>query len=316
MVRDSRIWPNVYFGKPGALITLPYPRGDIDKTYERQTFDFVTGSGQHMISSSPAGSRPFSLVWNSMHVDNFKLIEQYSTGMMGAGPWTLIDPSARNLLLPNQASATNLYSDASDWKTGNNLITEGTLLSNTNATFIHRPGATRSIRWQFTTGPISLRPTLVPISPYRNWNSFPVLVGLPYTFSVWICTDGVIDVSIGALMRIRWTNAAGAVVSDSTNPVFPTYATVTGSWVRMSVTGIAPAGAYYGVPGVVVDDTTVTVGSSLYVDEPLFEQDSVLNDWAPGTGLRAVDILSLSETVPFDARWRKGMTLTLRELAT
>ena len=35
MVRDSRYWPNVYFGRPGALTTLPWPRGGVDRPYEK-----------------------------------------------------------------------------------------------------------------------------------------------------------------------------------------------------------------------------------------------------------------------------------------
>lgn len=316
MVRASRQWPNVYFGKPGAFTTLPYPRGDMDKPYERLNYDFVTGSGQHAITSFAYGSRPYTLTWNAMHGDNFGLIEQYWTGMMGSGPWAFIDPSRKNMLLPNAAAATSTIKDTTDLVVSGTGGNGGTLFSNTAAGNIHRVGAPRSLRWQFTVSPFVTRPTLSPATPYRNWFGHPAVVGLPYTFSCWIKADGIIDSSIGINMRLRWVDATGTLVSDSGNPGFPLYTTVTGSWVRLFVTGTAPAGAYYVQPGIVVDDTTLTLNCSLYVDELQFEQDDQLNDWAPGTGLRAVEILGLSETVPFDARWRKGMALTLREVAT
>lgn len=315
MVRAARHWPNVYFGKPGAYVILPYPRGDMDKPYDKPSFQFVTGSGQYVATSLPQGSRSFTINWNSMHSDNFAKIEQYATGMMGQGPWVFLDPSANNLLLPNQASATSTFRDLTDIAAVGTAPLGGVLSSNADPTFIHRIGAPRSLRWQFPTGPLVTRPTLSLATGYRNWPWWPVVPGLPYTLSCWIRADGIVDNAIGVLMRLRWVDSASVVISDSTNPVFPSYNTVTSTWVRMSVTGTAPANAWWVQPSPIVDDTTVILGGSLYVDELILEQDSVVNDWSPGTGLRPVEIVGLPETAPFDARWRRGMSLTLREVA-
>jgi hypothetical protein len=57
-------------------------------------------------------------------------------------------------------------------------------------------------------------------------------------------------------------------------------------------------------------------GGSLYIDEPMLEQDSVLNEWAVGAGIRPVEIVALGEAVPFEARFRTGTAMTLRELAS
>lgn len=311
MVRAERQVPNVYFGRPGSLVSMPWPRGDLDKPYDRQTFDFVTGSGQHLTSMASLGSRPYTVTWNALHVDNFKAVEQYWNGAMGVGPWAFIDPSSNNLLLPNQAAATSVTNDLTGWKTETGTATEGTLFSNSNAAFIHRPGATRSIKWQFTAGPISVRPTLVAVSAYRNWPALPVVPGLPYTYSFWVISDGT-DPSVSVKARIRWTDSVNAAILPDADPGYTAIGT---GWQRLTVTGTAPANAYWGYPGAVVDDTTVTVGAILYVDELNFEQDSVANNWAPGTGLRPVEILQLTETVPFESRLRRGLTLTLRELA-
>lgn len=314
MARAFRQVPNVYLGRPGALVTLPWPVGEIGRDYTRLLYDFISGTGQHVVQTYPMGARTKVVNWNALHVDNFNLLAQYWEGGMGSGPWAFIDPSVNNLLLPNQASATNTLYDTTGWKTANNLASEGSLFSNSDATFIHRTGATRSLRWQFPIT-LSVRPTLVPVIPYRNWLGIPVVAGLPYTYSLWVRADGIIDSAIGTRIRIRWTDGAGATVgTDADSPVAPAYTTVTGTWQKFTCTGTAPAGAFWGTPGLVVDDTTITLGGSLYVDEPLFEQDSVANAWAPGAGLRAVEILSLTDTAPFETRMRRAATMTLQEL--
>jgi hypothetical protein len=189
-MRASRIWPNVYFGKPGALTTLPWPRGDLDRPYEKLTADFVTGSGQHMVSSLAQGSRPFTVNWQAMHSDSFAGIEQYWVGAMGAGPWVFIDPSVNNMLMPNQAAASNVLYDTTGFVTNTTAAGHGTLLSNTAAAFIHRTGATRSLRWQFPVTPLT-NPQINITAPYRNWSGMPVVPGLPYVFSLWIIRMGL-----------------------------------------------------------------------------------------------------------------------------
>jgi hypothetical protein len=309
MARSNRIWPNLYFGRPGAYVTLPYPRGGMARPYDRQTFDFVTGTGQHLTSSSSQGSRPYTMNWRSMHGDSFTAIDQFWSGSVGVGPWALIDPSVPNLLLPNQASATNVLYDTTNLATSTGAASMGTILSNTDATNIHRAGATRSIRWQWSIA-ASGSPTMVFGPPYRNWFGIPVVVGLPYSWSFWAKPDGVVDSSITTSARIQWLDKDGNQLSESTGGDF-----TPSTWLRFSVTATAPANACYARPVIVCASASITTGASLYVDEPLLEQDSAVNPWAPGMGLRPVEILSLVEALTFDARWRQDITMTLRELA-
>jgi hypothetical protein len=309
MPRSERQVPSLYFGKPGALLPLPWPRGDMEKPYDRQVFDFTTGSGQHAMSLMAQGARTLSVNWNALHIDTLVNVSQYWTGMNGAGPWALIDPSSPNLLLPNQAAATGLFNDATGFATTTGLTSAGTLLSST--TQIHRTTGTRSLRWQFTVA-AAATPTLYLTSPYRNWFGVPVMVGLPYAWSVWARPDSVVDSSITMRASIEWKDAAGAVLSTTAG----SNVVMSAGYVRVSVLGTAPASAAYANLLLVADGTTITTGGSIYVDEPLFEQDTVVNNWAPGTGSRAVEIMGLSEIAPFEARMRRNVTLTLRELAT
>jgi hypothetical protein len=244
-----------------------------------------------------------------MHVDTFNKLSQFRIGANGPGPWTLIDPASPNLLPANVGSATGLYADATDLISAGG--TGGTGGSNANSSFIHRTAGYRSIKWTFTTAPIVTNPTLG-ISPlYRNWFGHPVVPSTPYVFSSWCRVDGVIETSATMSIRMRWLDAAGAVLSESTSGDLA----VTSTWQRLSVSASSPAGAVYVEPRWVALGSSLTVNGIIYIDEPLLEQDSIVNDWAPSSGIRPVDILELGEGVPFDARFRTGTTMTVRELA-
>lgn len=309
MARGQRQVPNVYFGAPGKLVTLPYPLGSIDRTADRQTYDFVTGSGLHQISQLTESSRAYTLNWNALHQDTFTNLEMYRLGANGPGPFAYIDPSAPNLLPANVAAATGLYSDATDLVTAS---LNGTPSSNSDATFIHRTTGYRSIKWTFPelNSDLPATPVMTVRSPFRNWGGIPVMTGLPYVFSSWIRVDGTIETAATIAVKIQWLDSAGAVLGTSSG----TDTSITSTWVRLSVTANAPANAAYAVPRWVSDKTTITQNGSFYIDEPLFEQDSVVNNWAPGTGVRPVQMIGLTETVPFEARFRTGIQLGLREM--
>lgn len=309
-IRTQRQVPNLYFGKPGKpLLALPWPKGGLDKTYERQTYDFVTGSGMHQVSSLVNGSRPYTINWDALYLDTFAKLDQYRIGANGPGPFVLIDPSAPNLLPSNVAASCGLYADATDWITLGG--TSGYVSSNSTATFIHRAQGHRSLRWLFSDGSVLAQPILRVGSLYRNWFGIPVVPTLSYAFSSWMRVDGTIETNALVAMKISWLDAAGSQISLSTGGDI----SVTSTWSRQSCIAAAPAGAVYAAPRWVLDGTTMAVGGSLYVDEPIFEQDIVVNDWAPSTGLRPVEILELGEGVPFESRFRVGTTMTVRELS-
>jgi hypothetical protein len=309
MPRSERQVPAVYFGRPGAFISLPWPRGDLDKPFTRQVYDFLTGSGSHFISKSPDGARTGVVNWNALHLDNFNLIDQFWTGANGSGPWAFIDPSVPNLLLPNQASATATTYDTTGFATSTGATNMGTLLSNTSPSFIRRAGSPRSLRWQFTVG-AAASPQLNLASPYRNWYGIPAVPGLPYTFSVWGRPDSIVDTAITLSAQMLWTDAAGATLSTATSGNI----NMNSGYVKLTATGTAPANTAYIQPVLVADGATITTGASIYLDEMMLEQDSVANTWAPGNGCRAVEITSLADIVPFESRMRRNCTMVYQEL--
>jgi len=308
MVRAPRIWPDIYFGKPGAMTLLPWPRGGVDRPFEKNVVDFITSSAHHIVTSSPSGARQITLNWNALHQDNYGLLAQYWYGAMGLGPWAFADPSVSNMLLPNQGSTTSHLYDTTGFKTSGGAAADGTLLSGT--ALIQRTGAPRSLQWSFPVT-ASTTPILLLNAPYRNWYGYPVVQNLPYMWSCYLAPDGVVDTSITASLRLRWLDASGAFISEASSTT-----TAVTTWTQLSATGTPPSNAVYGQPAVLLTGSTITTGGSLFLDSMQFEQDSVVNPWAPGSGMRAVEILSLTDTVVFDAKWRAPITMVLRELVS
>lgn len=309
MARITKQVPSLYFGQPGkAFVTLPWPKGGIDKPYERQTFDFLTGSGLHQVSSLTHGSRSYSINWEAFHVDTFTKLEPYRIGANGPGPFVLLDPSAMNLLPANVSAASGIMQIVTDLVFGG--AGQGSVITNNAAALVHRPGGINSLRWRFTSA-ADASATMYVRAQYRGWYGIPTIPGLPYTFSSWVTPDGVIDSNVTLRMGLQFLNASGALIGSE----FLGTNTAVTTWTRLSVTATAPAGAVYIRPRWILDGTTMTLNGSVYIDEPMLEQDSVVNDWAPGSGVRPVEIVALGETVPFETRFRTGTAMTLRELA-
>lgn len=310
-MRAFRQVPSLYFGQPGKqLQTLPWPSGGIDKPYERQTFDFLTGSGLHQVSSLSVGSRQYTINWDSMHIDTFSMLDQYRVGANGPGPFVLIDPSAPNLMPANVSAPTGVTSLPNpDFFFPTVSAGQGSLGQNVTSALIHRASGWASLRWVFNSTPDAT--AILAVTPqFRNWYGHPVVAGLPYIFSSWVTVDGTIEMNASLSVRLGWLDKTGAQLSESSGTV----TAVTG-WTRLSVSATAPANAVYAVPRWVLDGTTMAVGGALFIDEVLWEQDNVLNNWAVGSGIRPVEIVGLGESVPFEARFRGGVQMTLRELA-
>jgi hypothetical protein len=281
----------------------------MDRAYGRQTFDFLTGSGNHSVSSLTTGTREFVINWKVLHQDTFTRLEQYRIGANGPGPWAFIDPSAPNLLPANVAAGAGLYCNATGL-IGGTPAGQGTPGANSDPTFIHRVGGYRSIRWRFLSAPVTF-PTMGVQPLYRSWWATPVAPSLPYTFSSWIRPDGIVDSNISVAMVLEFLDSSGVLIGSATS----SGAIAVTTWQRLSVTATSPVNAAYVRPTWVATGSTITLNGILYIDEPILEQDSVVNDWAPSSGVRPVEIVGLSEGVPFAARFRQGVTMTLRELA-
>jgi hypothetical protein len=310
-MRSMRQVPNVYFGQPGKqLQVLPWPSGGIDKPYERQTFDFLTGSGLHQISSLAVGSRQYDVNWDSMHIDTFLKLDQYRVGANGPGPFVLIDPSAPNLLPANVSAVTGVTSLPNpDFIFPTSGAGQGSIGQNVLSQYIHRASGWASLRWIFNSTPDAA--AIITASPqFRNWFGHPIVAGLPYAFSSWVTVDGIVETNATVSLRLGWLDKAGTELSESASS-----STAVTTWTQISVLATAPANAVYVVPRWRVDGTTVAVGGAIFIDEPMLEQDTVVNTWAVGSGIRPVEMIALGESVPFETRFRSNVKMSLRELA-
>lgn len=305
--RDDRAWPDVYFGRPGALTTLPYPRGGIQPVYDRPAYDFVTGSGGHRIAKLEDGSRTWAMNWNALGADSLGKLERYDHGHMGVGPWALVDPTRVNMLTANQSSATSLKATVEGFSSF--AANHGTAMTNTNPAHIHRAGAPRSLEWRFTVAPFTA-PKLDLDAVWSGWFGIPTVPGRTYTWSCWVKPDGVIDASIQVEAKIQWRDAAGVIVgAEATGSI----QTVTG-WTRLICTSTAPVGSAFGSPRNVAVGSSITTGGSLFIDEPQFEDGSAATDWLPGTGSYPVETLGVGGEAPWAAVWRTGVTMVVREV--
>jgi hypothetical protein len=309
-LRSGRQVPSVYFGVPGKLINLPWPASGIDKTYERQTSDFLTGAGLHQVSSMATGTRAYTVNWDALHLDSFNKISQYRVGVNGAGPFTLIDPSSPNLLDANVSAPSSLLgTPVGSFVTGVSGATGGVLAHQANSTYVHRSQGWASLKWSWATTPATT-PILNVRPPSRNWYAYPTVPTLSYAFSSWVTVDGVVETNATVALKIAWLDAAGATLSTSAGS-----ATAITTWTKLSVIAAAPANAAYMNPYWELTGSTMVSGGALYIDEVQLEQDTAVNDWAVGTGIRPIEIVGLTEKVPFDARFRTDVALSLRELA-
>lgn len=305
--------PNIYFGLPGNLITLPWPQGGVVAPVDRSVFLFETGNGGYQSSTLLGTSRSYTLSWEALHQKTFDPLNAYWLGHRGAGPFCIIDPSRPNLLTPAQSSATGFSNSNLDWVLGP-LTTgkfQGALSQNLVAANIHGTHSVASMVWTTFTAVTLDTPycILSPSVPYHTWYGTPVVVGLPYTFALWAkaaVVNPLVDV------QLVWLDITGAQISISHTG---DTAFTAGTWYQPFITDVAPAGAVFVQPRVLMKSSSLTSPTAaLYIDEPQLEQTDTVYYWAPGTGAYAVSIVGLSEAIPFDANMRLQPTLSLREI--
>lgn len=289
---------------------MPWPLGGFSAPPERQISDFVTSSGAHQVSTLIGISRSYELSWLALHQTTFDRITPYALGHMGVGPFAFIDPSRPNMLTPNQSSNTAVWHDSTDWQLGS-ATAEGALSSNNNSTWYHRQYGRRSLKWSAFNGSLDTFCVLTPVAPYFAWSGFPVVPGLPYTYSYFITPQA--GAGTGNCIydtQLQWLDKNGAVISTAA-----VGAVNTTTWAPGVLTAVAPFNAAFVIPRVVITSGSISAASVIYIDESQLEQSGSVNEWAPGTGTAAVAIMGWTEDVWVDASFRIGPVLNLREVA-
>lgn len=238
----------MWFGRPGALVELPGPTGEVEIG--------ITGPGTqelldgYAVDFSGRTHRTFSQQFEGMGHDDAAVIEAYATRQRGVGPFAILLPETRrNLLAPEQATA----GDAPATALGGTVAGAETLAVSTAQSRL--PGGA-SWRWTLThplhSGFLDYDP------PVPGWHGWPTPEALSWAFGAYV-RPGTGDTSFDVRAVLQWIDVNGAVVSTS-NGTFT--AVAAGSWVRVGVVAVAPAGAVYVRPRIEVDGTDVTGGLS------------------------------------------------------
>lgn len=269
-MRPMEIEPDIYFGNPGQLVKLPWPKGGLDAPVDVQTFDFVSGTGTHRISRLVGTSRAYSLAWNALHQSTFDKVNQYYIGINGRGPFAIVDPSRPNMLTPNQASATGFWNDGTDFTPASN---SGVVSSNTDPNFVLRGGSSRSLFWSFAGLNSIASPCMLTLnSPLPGrWLGYPVVPSRNYAFAFSAYyTSGSISVAI----RLMWIDINGVTISESI-----TNQNVSAGWTSFNKVAMAPPNAAY---------VAVRVSANAILNaNPFFEANAT--NWTTTSGTIARD---------------------------
>lgn len=104
----DRIAPEIWFGRPGSLVSLPPPEPGYVNTLVRPRAVTNTAGGGRSVSTAGYGRRQWTLNWTALPEDEFYLLEGFNSGVRGVGPWAFFDPSLRNKAFPNQSTGTDV----------------------------------------------------------------------------------------------------------------------------------------------------------------------------------------------------------------
>jgi hypothetical protein len=288
----------IYFGKPGSLVALYDPRGGIRGTRARPTGRFQPGDGGASSERRLNGARQYTLGYESLSRADFHTLLQYDQGHMGTGPWVLIDPGQRNMLMVNQSSTTSLANEALNFS----IAGSGWSLASEATTVRRGP---RSLRMLSTYAGVNGTVTLD--SPYRGWPGIPV-VDRAHVFSMYI--RSALDNAVTVTATVTWLDANGADLGGAASNAG---VAASGAWTALSATADPPATVAFARLSVTVTGSTMNAGASVYLDEMQFEEGSTAGAWSPGTGVFPVVIQELDDNWPWlwpDYRGRPAFVLT------
>jgi hypothetical protein len=289
-----------YFGRPGQVRRLYDPTGGTIATREIGTTTFQTGSGGVRVQKALNGIRQYALNYSALGRVTYDWLAQFHQGHMGVGPFVFLDPGRRNLLTVNQSSTTSATNDTRDFTVSG---AGGTITSDDTLT----TPLPRTLKWSFaTTTPAAASLSLD--KPSSVWPGIPVVVR-PYTFWCMV-VGGPVDLQLS----LRWMDVAGTTITTSLSSVITTSATVW-SMVALRVTA-PPVTSCWVQAGVAPVVGTIASGESLYFSSfMLNEGDNPDEQWAPGTGVYPVQVVSLPERYGFKAPdMTVSPTLVLQEV--
>jgi len=294
---------NMYLGAPGRLEQIVVPRGGMDRTRVRQVDVYALGNGGVRVGKLLGGARRYTISFERLTYDTFKVLEAYEQGHRGPGPFVLLDPSARNILTVNQSATTSERNNTNNFTLSGS---GGALASNST---IYRRGPRTLSYTASNTNPSASAIFLD--APCSEWSGFPVQVGRAMVLSAYIKGGGT-NPSITLSASMRWLSETGSTLSTNTGS---TLLATSGSWQQITTIATPPASAAFVVP-IYTIASGATANSIVYFDEMMLHEGTTVDStWSPGGGILPVVPLSLAESWPFQAGgYRDRPTFILQEV--
>jgi len=294
--------PTFWLGKPGTLTQLRVPNADYARMLDDKYAVHSLLDGQ-AADRSPYACRTWSFTHEWLKPDVATIFFEYATRQRGFGPFIFVDPHAKNLLTPNQASGT----DALHTTEGFAVTGTGEALSSSTEWFQQ---GERSLAWTLSppvTGSGGLLRVVAPSGLY-GW-CMPI--NARFAFSGYIKQGIGADISVSATPRVVLMNGSGQVQSIVSGT---TIVTVTGAAQAFCVTGTVPVASLgtYLEPQISVTGASVTGASVVLLDQLQFEiaPTGQCSTWEYGQGQQLVSVRVDGETVPRVLRSSIGYVIT------
>lgn len=289
----ERISPEIWFGRPGSLVSLPPPDPGVSSTRVRPRVVQEAGSSRS-VSSVGYGRRTWHYTFTGLPEDDFWLIDSHESGLRGVGPWALLDPAYSNKAWPNQSGGSDALADTTGFSLPDGVTAE-TIASST----VFTANYLRSVAWSVPASPAS--GLLHMTTPWPRLSSG--YWGYPITPSTQIVAGlraraAQVD---GARLVLRFHDSTGAVIATTT----PSYTNLsTSAFADYTVTATGGSTAAWISLVFQINPADVAVSTTVYTGAlQVLYGTGAITTWIPGTGVPMVSFSSLRADPPMYGRF-------------
>lgn len=301
-----------YLGPAGNLVLLTIPDTGYKITLDQGRVDHALLGGPHAVQRLGKARFMYELDFSHRSPDQADLVTSIFAGMLGIGPYYLIDPAWRNMLPAHISGGGRIEQTSAGW-----VVSGGGSVAYT-AAITPPPKHPLAGVQDWTPATSSFLWLNASAANITESGAPPVNAAEPFTGAVWIrAASGAPTVQILAY----FTDASGA--SLGTQTLLGTTALST-TWQRLgggALAGTAPAGAVtYGLAVKAISATP----PHIYVSAPDIQQITAtvvpadngpagtsLPQWVLGLGVPKLLPAGMMNASPDVTYWRRSHVLTL-----
>lgn len=304
-----------YLGAGGSMQQLTIPDSGYKVTIDQGKVDHQLLGGPHAVQRLGKNRRVYQFDFSTRDAETLDLVTSIYAGMLGTGPYYLIDPAWRNLLPAHISGAGKITQASSGF-----FPTAGTVVYNS---VIVPPARTLLSGIQAWSAAVSGTRQLwlnASAANITETGAPPYCQAEPYTFGVWLSTaSSTATVSLLAY----FTDVNGVSLGTQT---LVASAVVTTAWQRFgggALAGTAPAGA--ATMGLALQMSTASP-PTVYVAAPDLQlvtatvaptdtgnSASILPRWVLGLGVPRVLPYDVMPANPDVVYWRRSQALSFVE---